>query len=62
MSVPTKKEIINALCIPEVQQKLDRLGRRVCKKNFNIVKGPQPYYRNVRIEEVIRIKDQLYSR
>lgn len=39
MSVPTKEEIINALCIPEVQQKLDRLGRRVCKKNFNIVKG-----------------------
>ena len=62
MSVPTTEQIIDALRIPEIETKLDRLGRRVCKKNFNIVKGPQPYYRNVRIEEVIRVKGQLYSR
>ena len=65
MSVPTTEQIIDALRIPEIETKLDRLGRVVRKKNYNInqkpARGSKIFYKNVSTAEVIRVKARLYN-
>lgn len=63
MSVPTWQQLIKDLRIPEIETKLDRLGRRVQKKNyFNLGKGSKIFYKNVSMDEVNRVRGRLYSR
>lgn len=63
MSVPTWQQLIKDLRIPEVETKLDRLGRRVQRNNyFNLGKGSKIFYKNVSMAEVNRVRGRLYSR
>ena len=61
MSVPTREEIIQALRIPEVDTKVDSLGRRIQKNNYNPSRGTQIFYKPVSNAEVSRVKVQLYN-
>ena len=63
MSVPTWQQLIEDLRIPEVENKLDRLGRKIQKNNyFNIGKGKKIFYKPVSMTEVNRVRGHLYSR
>jgi hypothetical protein len=63
MSVPTWQQLIEDLRIPEVENKLDRLGRKIQKNNyFNISKGKKIFYKPVSMAEVNRVRGRLYSR
>ena len=63
MTVPTWQELINDLRIPEIEDKLDRLGRKIQKKNYsNTGKGSKIFYKNVSMDEVSRVRGRLYSR
>ena len=63
MSIPTWQQLIEDLRIPEVENKLDRLGRKIQKNNyFNISKGKKIFYKPVSMTEVNRVRGRLYSR
>ena len=60
--VPTMEELKHALQIPEVEQKFDRLGRVVKKKNINNVRGLKIRPSRTSIKEVKRTKTFLYGK
>ena len=63
MTVPTWQQLINDLRIPEIEDKLDRLGRKIQKKNYsNTSRGSKIFYKNVSMDEVSRVRGRLYSR
>ena len=63
MTVPTWQQLINDLRIPEIEDKLDRLGRKIQKKNYsNTRRGSKIFYKNVSMDEVSRVRGRLYSR
>lgn len=61
MGVPTKDELVNAMRIPEVDKKLDNMGRPVEKKNYNYGRGSKIYYKNTSSAEVRRVRSALYK-
>jgi len=61
MGVPTKDELVNAMRIPEVDKKLDNMGRPVEKKNYNYGRGSKIYYKNTSAAEVRRVRSALYK-
>lgn len=62
MGVPTRDELINAMRIPEVEKKYDRLGRPVEKKNYNYGRGSKIFVDNdVTMAEVRRVHSALYK-
>ncbi len=62
MTVPTWEQLKEDLRILEVETRLDRLGRKIQKKNINYGKGSVIYYKQVSSADVKRVKDRLYSR
>ena len=62
MTVPTWEQLIEDLRIPEVERKLDRLGREIQKKNINYGRGSKIYYKQTSNADVERVRDRLYSR
>ena len=61
MTVPTWEQLIEDLRIPEHETKLDRLGRKVQKKNVNYVRGSKIIYKQVSNADVKRVRDRLYN-
>jgi hypothetical protein len=61
MGVPTKDELVNAIRIPEVEKKLDNMGRPVEKKNYNYGRGSKIFYKNTSTAEVYRVRSALYK-
>lgn len=59
MTVPTRDEILDALRIPDIEPKLDRLGRVVQKNNYNHVRGAKIYYKQVSTKTVASVKKAL---
>ena len=62
MTVPTWEQLIEDLRILEVETKLDRLGRKVQKKNIIYGKGSKVIYKQISNADVKRVRDRLYSR
>ena len=63
MTVPTWEQLINDLRIPKIEDKLDRLGRKIQKNNYsNTGRGSKIYYKKVSMAEVSRVRGHLYSR
>ena len=60
MGVPTRDELISAMRIPEVDKKLDNMGRPVEKKNYNYGRGSKIFYKPTSTAEVHRIRSALY--
>lgn len=60
--IPTMEELKWALRIPEVEHKLDRLGRVVTKKNVNYQRGKKIFPGKTSEQEVRRAKTFLYGR
>ena len=61
MTVPTWEQLIEDLRIPEHETKLDRLGRKMQKKNVNYVRGSKIFYKQVSNADVKRVRDRLYN-
>jgi len=62
MTVPTWEQLIQDLRLPEVDTKLDRLGRKIQKKNVNYSRGSKIIYKQVSNADVKRVRDRLYNR
>ena len=62
MTVPTWEQLIQDLRLPEVDTKLDRLGRKIQKKNVNYARGSKIIYKQVSNADVKRVRDRLYNR
>ena len=62
VTVPTREQIIQDLRILEIETKLDRLGRKIQKKNINYGVGSKIIYKQASNADVKRVKDRLYSR
>ena len=67
MTVPTWEQLIEDLRIPEIETKLDRLGREIKRNNYSNIaglpkRGSKIFYKNVSMDEVNRVRGRLYNR
>ena len=67
MTVPTWEQLIEDLRIPEIETKLDRLGREIKRNNYSNIaglskRGSKIFYKNVSMAEVNRVRGRLYNR
>ena len=67
MTVPTWEQLIEDLRIPEIETKLDSLGRQIKRNNYSNIaglpnRGSKIFYKKVSMAEVNRVRGRLYSR